>query len=184
MAKARSYYLGSVEKLPNAQPWPASGAASSADDWTPAYSWHGFRYIELTVPHGVSVDADAVECYPMRTDVELIANFSSSDPFLEQLRVSSPFSSTQLGGGCSSINLPNADIADKSPCRLSTATRSTPTCCRCSQTARTESASGTAGTLWAAARRASASSFLMDVVEWGLSLSLCINLPYTNFGAE
>jgi hypothetical protein len=24
----------------------------------------------------------AVECYPMRTDVDLIANFSSSDPFL------------------------------------------------------------------------------------------------------
>ena len=57
-----------------------------ADDWTPAYSWHGFRYIEVTVPHGVAVDASSVECYPMRTDVEVVANFSSSDPFLERLR--------------------------------------------------------------------------------------------------
>lgn len=51
------------------------------------YSWHGFRYIELTVPHGVTVDATSVECYPMRTDVEVIANFSSADPFLDQLRM-------------------------------------------------------------------------------------------------
>ena len=57
-----------------------------ADDWTPAYSWHGFRYIEVTAPLGVSVDATSVECYPMRTDVDLVANFSSSDPVLEQLR--------------------------------------------------------------------------------------------------
>ena len=57
-----------------------------ADDWTPAYSWHGFRYIEVTAPLGVNVDATSVECYPMRTDVDLIANFSSSDPVLEQLR--------------------------------------------------------------------------------------------------
>jgi hypothetical protein len=31
-------------------------------------------------------EAGAVECYPMRTDVDLIANFSSSDPFLDSLR--------------------------------------------------------------------------------------------------
>ena len=49
----------------------------------------GFRYIEITVPHGMKVgpeDPGAVECYPMRTDVDIVANFSSSDPFLDQLR--------------------------------------------------------------------------------------------------
>ena len=41
------------------------------------------------VPRGMHVGPEepgAVECYPMRTDVDLIANFSSSDPFLDQLR--------------------------------------------------------------------------------------------------
>ena len=61
----------------------------TADDWTPSYSWHGFRYIEVTVPHGMKVGPEepgAVECYPMRTDVDIVANFTSSDPFLSDLR--------------------------------------------------------------------------------------------------
>ncbi len=91
-----------------------SGRAAGPDDWIPSYSWHvrirsylavsrsnlpltydgtlpaqGFRYIEVTVPHGMKVGPEepgAVECYPMRTDVDIVANFSSSDPFLDQLR--------------------------------------------------------------------------------------------------
>ena len=61
----------------------------TADEWTPSYSWHGFRYIEVTVPHGMKVGPEepgAVECYPMRTDVDVIANFTSSDPFLSEIR--------------------------------------------------------------------------------------------------
>ena len=58
---------------------------SGGDDWTPSWSWHGFRYIEITTPHGVTA-SDAIECYPMRTDVDLVANFTSSDPFLDDLR--------------------------------------------------------------------------------------------------
>ena len=52
-------------------------------------SMQGFRYIEVTVPHGMQIGPEepgAVECYPMRTDVDVVANFSSSDPFLDQLR--------------------------------------------------------------------------------------------------
>lgn len=59
------------------------------DDWTPQWSWHGFRYIEVTVPHHMSwgpEEVGAVVCYPMRTDVDLIANISTSDPFLAELR--------------------------------------------------------------------------------------------------
>jgi alpha-L-rhamnosidase len=59
------------------------------DDWTPSYSWHGFRFVELTVPLGMTIGPDtagAVECYPMRTDVDIVANFTSSDPFLSDLR--------------------------------------------------------------------------------------------------
>ena len=59
--------------------------AQGGDDWTPSWSWHGFRFIELTLPAGAGLTAD-VECYPMRTDVALISNFTSSEPFLTELR--------------------------------------------------------------------------------------------------
>ena len=32
-----------------------------ADDWTPSYSWHGFRYVEVTVPHD---PANRSKCAP------------------------------------------------------------------------------------------------------------------------
>ena len=56
------------------------------DEWAPSWSWHGYRYIEATLPSGVKFFTDSIECYPMRTDVDLVANFSSSDPFLDRLR--------------------------------------------------------------------------------------------------
>lgn len=62
-----------------------SGRAAG-DDWTPSWSWHGFRYIEVTVRKGLAITDGGVECYPMRTDVEVVSNFSSSDPFLQDLR--------------------------------------------------------------------------------------------------
>ena len=61
-------------------------SGQGVDDWTPAWSWHGFRYVEVTAPAGVEVAASSVECYPMRTDVDVVTNFTSSDPFLAQLR--------------------------------------------------------------------------------------------------
>eukprot|EP01047_Picozoa_sp_COSAG01_P055638 COSAG01_NODE_6218_length_3786_cov_2.327638_2_plen_354_part_00 len=56
------------------------------DEWAPSWSWHGYRYIEVTVPLGVTLGPDSIECYPMRTDVDLVTSFSSSDPFLDELR--------------------------------------------------------------------------------------------------
>eukprot|EP00041_Stephanoeca_diplocostata_P037610 m.1430057 g.1430057 ORF g.1430057 m.1430057 type:complete len:1055 (+) comp25071_c0_seq3:71-3235(+) len=54
--------------------------------WTPQFSWHGFRYLEVTHPANVVVDAHAVTCVTMRTDFDVVANFTSSDPFLADLR--------------------------------------------------------------------------------------------------
>merc|ERR1719469_796837 len=62
-----------------------SGKAGG-DEWTPAWSWAGFRFIEVTAPRNVAVTEAAVECYPLRTDVPLVSNFSSSDPALQDLR--------------------------------------------------------------------------------------------------
>ena len=44
-------------------------SGKGVDEWTPAWSWHGYRYIEVTVPSGVKLAPDSIECYPMRTDV-------------------------------------------------------------------------------------------------------------------
>lgn len=44
------------------------------------------RFIEVVVPEGVSVTQSSVECYPMRSDVDIVTNFTSSDPFLADLR--------------------------------------------------------------------------------------------------
>ena len=55
-------------------------------DWTPSWSWHGFRYIEMTLPPSLPLSDVSVECFTMRTDVDVVANFSSSDPWLSDLR--------------------------------------------------------------------------------------------------
>ena len=55
------------------------------DEWsTGAYSWHGFRFVEITLPVGAALVHD-VTCYPLRTDVARVANFSSSSAQLNRL---------------------------------------------------------------------------------------------------
>ena len=53
-------------------------------DWTPKWSWHGFRYIEVTAPSILSFDNDdiTIDCFTMRTDVDTVFNFSSSNDWL------------------------------------------------------------------------------------------------------
>ncbi|CAB9522605.1 K05989 alpha-L-rhamnosidase [Seminavis robusta] len=57
-------------------------------DWTPSWSWHGFRYIQVTLPAGIHYSKHfQVDCFTMRTDVDVIvSNFTSSDPWLDELR--------------------------------------------------------------------------------------------------
>ena len=63
-----------------------SGRAGG-DEWSSgAYSWHGFQFVEVHLPEGVKLEGD-VHCYPMRTDVELVANVSTSSPALDRLHV-------------------------------------------------------------------------------------------------
>ena len=82
-----------AEKNPNAPCQPDVAYQSDtlilgalAVDWTPAWSWHGFRYIEVTTPTFVSLDDISIRCFTMRSGVDLVANFSSSDPWLSDLR--------------------------------------------------------------------------------------------------
>jgi len=55
-------------------------------DWTPSWSWRGFRYIEVTVPPFLSMQDIKMDCFTMRTDVDAVANFTSSDPWLSDMR--------------------------------------------------------------------------------------------------
>jgi alpha-L-rhamnosidase len=59
---------------------------SRSVDWTPSWSWHGFRYIEVTLPAAVPLTNFSVECFSLRSNVDVIANLSSSDPWLSDLR--------------------------------------------------------------------------------------------------
>jgi hypothetical protein len=44
------------------------------------------RLLTIATSVWVHNTAGAVVCYPMRTDVDIVANFSSSDPFLDEIR--------------------------------------------------------------------------------------------------
>lgn len=91
MTSAAGQIKGANPKQPCQPPLAFQGdvftlSGKGRDEWTPAWSWHGYRYIEVTMPAGVMLAPDSITCYPMRTDVDLVTNFSSSDPFLTDLR--------------------------------------------------------------------------------------------------
>jgi alpha-L-rhamnosidase len=52
--------------------------------WTPSFTWHGFRYVEIT---GLTQapTLDALTAQLVRSDVERVGQFSSSDPLLNRI---------------------------------------------------------------------------------------------------
>eukprot|EP00928_Gymnodinium_smaydae_P037929 TRINITY_DN26270_c0_g3_i1.p1 TRINITY_DN26270_c0_g3~~TRINITY_DN26270_c0_g3_i1.p1 ORF type:complete len:1010 (-),score=119.70 TRINITY_DN26270_c0_g3_i1:356-3385(-) len=60
---------------------------TGGDVWSPSWGWRGFRYVQVDLPLGAPVSAVDVECYPMRSDLRRISNFTSSDAGLQQIRV-------------------------------------------------------------------------------------------------
>ncbi len=52
--------------------------------WSPSFTWHGFRYMEIT-----GIDAppplDAITAHLTRTDIDRIGHFRSSDPLLNRI---------------------------------------------------------------------------------------------------
>jgi hypothetical protein len=71
-------------------------AAIVADTWAPQWSWHGFRYIEMSLPNGVLVPNDgtvhgsggggSIQCFPMMTAAPAVSSFDSSDGVLSEIR--------------------------------------------------------------------------------------------------
>ncbi len=52
--------------------------------WTPSFTWHGFRYIEITgLEQAPSIDA--VSAQLVRSDVERVGQFNSSDPLVNRI---------------------------------------------------------------------------------------------------
>jgi alpha-L-rhamnosidase len=60
------------------------GATDSAEVWEPRFTFHGFRYAEITGWPG-EFDASAVEALVYHSDMERTGWFESSDPLLDRL---------------------------------------------------------------------------------------------------
>ncbi|WP_185960255.1 alpha-L-rhamnosidase [Erythrobacter insulae] len=52
--------------------------------WSPSFTWHGFRYIEISGINGPP-PLDAITAHLTRTDIDRIGHFSSSDPLLNRI---------------------------------------------------------------------------------------------------
>ncbi len=57
---------------------------SDAEPWSPSFTWHGFRYIEISGIDGPP-PLDAITAHLTRTDIKRIGHFSSSDPLLNRI---------------------------------------------------------------------------------------------------
>ena len=55
-----------------------------ASPWSPSFTWHGFRYMEISGIDGPP-PLDAITAHLTRTDIERIGHFSSSDPLLNRI---------------------------------------------------------------------------------------------------
>ncbi|MBU2883525.1 glycoside hydrolase family 78 protein [Psychrosphaera sp. B3R10] len=54
------------------------------ESWTPIFTWHGFRYIEIRgLEHAPALDS--ITAHLVRSDVEIVGKFTSSDPLLNQI---------------------------------------------------------------------------------------------------
>lgn len=73
---------GTAPLLRQVDTYIASG--NDAPSWTPAFTWHGFRYLELT---GVEEqpDLDLVHAHLVRSDVEIAGHFKSSSPLINRI---------------------------------------------------------------------------------------------------
>lgn len=53
--------------------------------WTPAFNYHGFRYVELKTSKPLKIDANSLCANVFHTAVESIGEFACSNPLLEQV---------------------------------------------------------------------------------------------------
>lgn len=56
----------------------------TSESWTPSFTWHGFRYIEVT---GLleKPSLDSLHAHLIRSDVERVGHFESSDPMVNRI---------------------------------------------------------------------------------------------------
>lgn len=73
---------GGAPLLKQVDSYVASG--SDEQTWTPAFTWHGFQYVEIT---GLAEQPplDAMEAYLVRSDVEVVGQFESSNALVNRI---------------------------------------------------------------------------------------------------
>ncbi|MFC1518592.1 family 78 glycoside hydrolase catalytic domain [Pseudomonadota bacterium] len=58
--------------------------ANNASSWTPTFTWHGFRYIEIRGLNS-KPSLDAISAHLVRSDVKRVGYFSSSDELINRI---------------------------------------------------------------------------------------------------
>lgn len=73
---------GGAPLLKQVDTYIASG--NDANTWTPVFTWHGFRYVEIT---GIDSrpELDSVVGHLVRSDVAIVGQFESSDPLINRI---------------------------------------------------------------------------------------------------
>ncbi|WP_232824790.1 family 78 glycoside hydrolase catalytic domain [Algibacillus agarilyticus] len=73
---------GGAPMLKQVDSYVASG--NDAETWTPKFTWHGFRYVEVK---GLTEEPplDAMTAHLVRSDVEIAGTFNSSDPLVNRV---------------------------------------------------------------------------------------------------
>ncbi len=59
--------------------------ADSVESFRPSFTYHGFRYVEVTADRPVRLSCDNVKGYFMHTDVHPVGSFKSSEPLLDKI---------------------------------------------------------------------------------------------------
>jgi alpha-L-rhamnosidase len=69
--------------------WQADAYTARGDAggecYTPPWTWHGFRYIEVSGSAVAGAPLASLTCYPMRSDLARTSTFASSSPLLQRI---------------------------------------------------------------------------------------------------
>ncbi len=68
------------------------GGTGEEESFTPLFTYHGFRYVEVTSDRPVKLSADNITGYFMHTDVKPAGSFSCSEPLLGKIHAATMLS--------------------------------------------------------------------------------------------
>ena len=79
-----SLYTAPLRSARAADTYIAAGDCRDLDIWQPVFTYHGFRYVQLT-GLGSYIDRDAIEAVELHTDLETYSSFRCGDPLINAI---------------------------------------------------------------------------------------------------